>query len=147
MVAMQPAVDHDGALDAAYRRTCYEVYTPTGLLVLQVDTPSAALLDVHRQLGVGVSAFLTAWNPASVAHSAAQNAAAHERLCQRLAVLELAYWPGWGRDPTGEWPPEQSLFVPGLGLEAARGLALEFGQNAIVHMAADAVPRLIWVRT
>ncbi len=145
MAAMQRADDPDGALDAAYRRTRYQVHSSGGLVVLQIDIPNPALRALHRQLGVSDSAFLTAWNPRSVPQAAELNAAAHERLCQRLAMLGLAYWPGWGCDPRGEWPAEQSVFVPGLQLAGARRLGGEFSQHALVHSAADAVPRLSWL--
>jgi len=39
---------------------------------------------------------------------------------------------------------EQSLFVAGLDRDTAAGLAREFSQQAFVHAAADAIPRLVW---
>ena len=142
---MQPPDGPDSALDAAYRRTRYEVDAPGGLLVLQIDAPSVGLAELHRQLGVTQSAFLTAWNPRSVPRMAAQNAAALGRLRLRIAELGAEPWPGRGRDPTGAWPAEESLFVPGLEIGIAGALAADFGQNALVYAAADAVPRLLWV--
>ena len=68
-----------------------------------------------------------------------------DTLQQRLAALAFDCWPGLGRDPGGEWPPEESLFVPGLGLDAACLHGRYYGQNAILHAAADAVPRLVWL--
>ena len=142
------------ALDAAYRRTHYEVLMPVaapasagggGVLVLRIDVPCAALLDLHEQLEVGESGFISAWNPHSVACSEVHNAAAHQRLVARVAELGLDSWPGWGRDPLGEWPAEQSLFVAGLALGVAQRLGAEFSQHALVHAAADAVPRLLWL--
>lgn len=143
---MQPPDGPDGALDAAYRRTRYEVHSPDGLLVLQIDTPSLELAVVHRELRVDCSAFLTAWNPRSVPSPPGQNAAAHRQLQQQIGELGLEFWPGWGRDPAGEWPAEQSLFVAGLALADAGRITLQLGQNAIVHAAQDCVPRLIWLR-
>jgi hypothetical protein len=132
-------------LEAAYRRTRYEVQTPAGPLLLQIDRHSPPLQAVHAQLGVGESVFLTACNPHSVPQCAPRNAVTQARLAQRLAALQLTTWPGWGRDPQGKWPAEQSLFVAGLTRERAAQLAREFSQNAYVHAAADAVPRLVWV--
>jgi len=143
---MQQAVEPDAALEAAYRGTHYEVAVPGGeLLVLRVDVASPALRLVHERCGVSCSAFLTAWNPRSVPQAAEQNAAANQELQQRLAAQGLASWPGRGRDPSGKWPPEASLFVPGLELAAARVHGRHFGQNAILHAGADAVPRLVWL--
>jgi hypothetical protein len=131
--------------EAAYRRAHYEVLAADGPLRLLIDEPSARLQAVHAQLQVRESVFMTAWNPHGVAQCAARNAVAHARLAQRLAALELTVWPGWSRDPDHKWPAEQSLFVAGLTREQAAPLAREFDQNAFVHAAADAVPRLVWM--
>ena len=132
-------------LEAAYRRTHYEVQTPAGPMLLRIDEPCPRLRTVHAELGVSESVFLTASNPQSVPQCPPRNAVAQARLDQRLAALELTIWPGWGRDPEGKWPAEQSLFVAGLDRDTAAGLAREFDQHAFVHAAADAVPRLVWV--
>ena len=132
-------------LEAAYRRTGYEVTTPGGLMVLRIDEPCPRLQAVHAELGVSESVFITAWNPQSVPQCASRNAVAQARLDLRLAELELTIWPGWSRDPEGKWPAEQSLFVAGLERATATGLAREFEQHAFVHAAADAIPRLVWV--
>ena len=133
------------ALEAAYRRTHYEVQTPAGPMVLRIDVHCPPLERVHAELGVNESVFLTAWNPQSVPQCAPRNAVAQARLDQRLAALGLTIWPGWGRDPEAQWPAEQSLFVAGLDRETAVGLAREFEQHAFVHAATDAIPRLVWV--
>jgi hypothetical protein len=145
MTRMQQANAADAALAAAYNATHYEVHAPHGLLVLRVDMPSLQLKAVHDQLHVDCSAFLTAWNPRSVATPAARNAAALEQMRLRVAALGLVSWTGWGRDPTGHWPAEESLFVPGLELARAEQLGRDFDQHAIVHARVDAVPRLIWL--
>ncbi len=145
---MQQAVEADRELEAAYRRTHYEVQQPDGaLLLLRVDVASTALQAIHERCGVTCSAFMTAWNPRSVPQSAEQNAAANQELQRRLAALGLQCWPGHGRDPRGEWPAEVSLFVPGLGLAAASLHGRQFGQNAILYAAQDAVPRLVWLQS
>jgi hypothetical protein len=144
---MQQAVESDTPLDAAYRRTHYEVPLPGGeLLVLRVDVASPALFAIHERCGVSCSAFLTAWNPRSERQSAERNAMANQELQQRLAALGLECWPGRGHDPGGDWPAEASVFVPGLGLAAACLLGRHYGQNAILHAGDDAVPRLVWLQ-
>jgi len=142
---MQQATVPDPELDAFYRRTRYEVDLPEGRLELQIDVPSPGLLAVHRQFHVTCSSFMTGWNPRSVPQTAEKNAAAHERLCARVSALGLLYIAGRGHDPNGEWVAEESLLVPGLGLAAARRLAAELDQHAILHAAADATPRLVWI--
>jgi hypothetical protein len=132
-------------LEAAYRRTVYEVQAPDGPMQLRIDEHCPRLQAAHAQLGVSESVFITAWNPQSVPQCGPRNAVAQARLDQRFASLDLTIWPGWGRDPEGKWPAEQSLFIAGLASAAAAKLAVEFGQHAFVHAAADAVPRLVWV--
>jgi len=145
MMRMQQAGVPDPELDAFYRRTRYVVDLPEGPLVLHVDVPSPGLLAVHRQFNVSCSSFMTGWNPRSVPQTAERNAAAHERLCARISALGLLYLAGRGHDPAAEWVAEESLLVPGLGLAAARRIAAELDQHAIVHAAADATPRLVWI--
>jgi hypothetical protein len=140
MAAMQLAI-----LEAAYRRTIYHVQTPGGPMPLRIGERSSQLQAVHARLGVRESVFMTAWNPQSVLQCAPRNAVAQARLDHRLAQLGLTVWPGSARDPEESWPAEQSRFVAGLDLDAARRLAAEFGQYALVHAALDAVPRLVWV--
>lgn len=132
-------------LEAAYRATDYVVEAPDGACVLHVDEPSAALAALHARYGAEGSAFVSAWNPGSAPATAAANEAAHRRL---LAVLEAGghrVLEGWGRDPTGTWPAERSVLVLGVGAAAARALAADFGQRALLYAGADAVPRLLWV--
>lgn len=145
---MQQALESDTTLDAAYRRTHYEVTLPGDeLLTLRVDIANPALKVIHERCGVSCSAFLTAWNPRSVPQTAALNAAANAELRQRLSARGLESWPGRGHDPHGKWEAEESLFVPGLELDAARFHGRHFGQNAILHAVQDAVPRLVWLET
>ena len=139
-----PRAVNRAQLEAAYRRTHYEVQTSTGLMLLRIDELCPRLQSVHAELRVSESVFLTAWNPQSVPQCAPRNAVAQARLDQRLAALKLTVWPGWGRDPEGKWPAEPSLFVAGLDRDTAAGLARDFDQRAFVHAAADAIPRLVW---
>lgn len=145
MTRMQQAKVPDAALAAAYKATHYEVRAPDAVLLLQLDVFNPRLKAVHDQLRVDCSAFLTAWNPRSVPMPAAENAAALERMRREIANLGLLSWPGWGRDPNGNWAAEESLFVPGLVLERASELGRQFDQHAIVHAQHDAVPRLVWL--
>jgi hypothetical protein len=132
-------------LETAYRAADYLVEAPGGTFVLRVDEPSAALAELQRRYCVSQSAFITACNPGSVAQGSAANDAAQARLLALLRGAGHAYIEGWGRDPGGSWPAERSVLVPGLSLHAALELAREFGQSAILHASADAVPRLVWL--
>jgi hypothetical protein len=131
-------------LESLYRATDYLVEAPVGAFVLRIDAPSAALAALHARHGVRCSAFLSACNPASELRDAAENAAAHARLLAALRAAGHVGIEGWGRDPTGAWPAERSVLVPGLPLSGALALARRFGQSAFLHAGADAVPRLQW---
>ncbi len=145
MMRMQQPKPPDAMLATAYNATHYEVRAPGGLLLLLLDRPNPQLRAVHEQFGVSCSAFLTAWNPRSVPTPAAQNEAALWQLQQQIAALGLVCWSGSGRDPSGKWAAEESLFVPGLELTRASELGRRFDQHAIVHAQNDAVPRLVWL--
>jgi hypothetical protein len=132
-------------LEAAYRATEYVVEAPGGAFVLHVDEPSAALAALQGQYGTDRSAFLSAWNPGSVPATATANEAAHRRLLDVLRAGGRRLLEGWGRDPTGAWPAERSVLVLGIDAAAARVLAADFGQRALLCAGADAVPRLVWV--
>ncbi len=131
--------------EAAYRATDYVVEAPDGAFVLRVDEPSAALAALHARYGAEGSAFVSAWNPGSAPAAARTNDAAHRRLLDVLRAGGQRVFEGWGRDPTGAWPAERSLLVLGIGAAAARSLAADFGQRALLYAGVDAVPRLLWV--
>lgn len=127
----------------AYRDTHYQVNAGTGAFILRVDRYSPELATLCRNSGASCAAFITAWNPASRApDSGAEN---HRWQCALIAELEalgLPWLPGEGRSPDGAWR-EPSVLALGLDREPALVLGRAFGQNAIVHAGADAVPRLL----
>lgn len=128
----------------SYRAAHYVVQAEPAF-VLRVDHRSAALQALQRRYGVARSAFLTACNPRSQRFSAAANLRLRrqlEALVQRRGYVSLA---GYGTDPAGRWGVEESLLIVGISTAEALGLARRFGQNALLVMAADAVPRLLWV--
>lgn len=130
-------------LVAAYRAARYHVGGAAEPFDLTLDAPNPALAACHRAHGVDCSAFLTAWNPASRPTAAAVNAAAAARLAQRLRDLGHPLLAGFGADPGGRWPAEESVLALGLALEPASRIAREFGQVAFLHAGCDAIPRLV----
>lgn len=117
--------------------------TPTTLRVGQANPELAALHNAHD---VNCSAFVTASNPYSQNCSAEFNAASQEALARELKRLGLTVIEGIGEHPSNKWPGEASYLVPGLSLEAAKALGMQFGQNAIVWSAGDATPQLVLLR-
>ena len=135
---------HADLLDA-YRRTEYRVSDGGFAFTIRVDESSDALRTCHAAFGVDCSTYITAWNPRSQPTSRAVNEAAMERLDGAIAARGWFVLHGIGVDPAGTWAGEPSFLV--LGLDARDGVALarEFGQNAIICAAADAIPRLVVV--
>jgi len=130
---------------AAYRRTHYCV-DDSPSFVLHIDEPSPALQALHRRHGCSCSAFVTAFNPFGQLLDAQGNAQRQIALLEQLHAQGHILIAGCGRDPDGLWPPEPSLLVLALELDAARQLGRRHEQNAVVWSGADAVPRLILLR-
>ena len=133
-------------LIAAYRATDYVAALPGGATTLRVDVPCPALAAYLPQSGADSAGVITAYNPYSEAREADDNRTAHAALKETLKAMGLATLPCDGTDPTGHWPTEHGLLVPGIGRAALRGLATVFGQNAVLWIEADGVPTLELLR-
>jgi hypothetical protein len=129
----------------AYENTDFCVLEPNRF-TLRIGKQSSELAKLYVEIGVYSAGFLTAWNPYSAETSVADNAAAQLSLIRRLSLEGYPTLKALGVDPAGEWPGEESIFVPGLDLERAKSLGAEFGQNAIVWAGPDAVPQLVLLR-
>lgn len=135
----------DAATIAAYQETHYHVH---GLLpfTLRIGIPSTELKKLYKESGANSGTLITACNPYSVLLSDSQNQEHQLRLATELRKRSLIFCDGEGLHPSGEWPAEASYFVLGMSLEAAKKLANQFAQNAIVWCDADAIPQLILLR-
>jgi hypothetical protein len=132
-------------LITAYKATNFTVLEPRAF-TLRIGQHSAELQALYVELGVSSAGYLTAWNPFSKVTSEVDNKNAHRQLLRKLSLEGFPTLNAMGVNPGGEWPGEESVFVPGLSLDQAKLLGTEFGQNAIVWADADAVPQLILLR-
>lgn len=132
---------------AAYHATDY-VFPPdpaAGLdapLVLRIGSASDTLHALYAIHGVSTATCITAFNPRGMPHPADLNAAnqhALEGLLRSLGVILLA---GEGRAQAGDWPAEPCWLALGIAEPQAQALGLHFEQDAILWIAADAVPAL-----
>ncbi len=114
--------------------------------ILRVGVASAELQKSHERQKVCCSAFLTACNPFSKAFDTATNAVRQSALAGEISRRRLPCLQGIGKHPCNDWPGEASILVFGLELDAARTLAMQFEQNALVWSDADCVPQLILLR-
>ncbi len=129
----------------AYEATDFRVLEPH-VFTLRVGQRSAELQSLYVDLGVTCAAYLTAWNPYRYETSAAENALAQQSLIRSLSLDGYPTFQGLGVDPAEKWLGEASIFVPGLSLERAKSLGIDFGQNAIVWASDDAIPQLVLLR-
>lgn len=129
----------------AYEATDFRVLEPQEF-TLRVGQCSAELQLLYVDMGVTCAGYLTAWNPYSCETSAAENALAQQSLIRSLSLDGYPTFQGLGVDPAEKWPGEESIFVPGLSLERAKSLGIDFGQNAIVWAGDDAIPQLVLLR-
>ena len=129
----------------AYEATDFRVLEPQEF-TLRVGQRSAELQSLYVDMGVTCAGYLTAWNPFSKEASELENENAQQQLLRQLSLEGFPALNALGIDPSGDWPGEESVLVPGLSLDRAKLLGLEFGQNAIVWAGHDAVPQLVLLR-
>lgn len=116
----------------AYEKTRFCVDDGARRLCFMAGSRSAkldALLHRHKAARWG---FLTAWNPASVELSRAENDARQGDLRRRLESEGYKWLPGEGVGDDPAWQPEESLLVLGISRGKAVALGREFGQLAVV---------------
>ena len=130
-------------LIAAYSATHFRVTGVPEPFVLWVGQRSDELAALHAAYRVGCSAFMTAWNPRSKQQPEAVNHAAQAQMVAELEAAGYRCLVGIGEDPSGQWPAEESVLVPGIGRAEAEQVGGRFGQNAIVWTGTEAVPELV----
>lgn len=126
----------------AYANALYRI---DGILDFRIGEHNKQLEQLHAARGAAHSHFITAFNPASRRLPAEENAARHDELGKRLDALGVAKVAAAGLDPSGQWPPEPGYLVFDLALDVVLSLGRRYGQNAVVSIGTDAVPRLVLV--
>lgn len=129
-----------------YLSARYQVWIDTSVVTLQIGYPSAPLATLLRTTGSRNAAYITACNPASRLLTPEENQSATVRLYEQLTRYSEYIYPGESIDPAGEWPAEASFLVLGIDPATAAAIGHIFGQNAILWINADAIPRLVLLR-
>ncbi len=132
-------------LEQAYLATCYVVFVPPCRLrirVGQLHPEVDQLLDEH---GCRSWAYVTACNPGSVQLSEEENRLRQCCLEEEVAQGKWKFYRGEGVGDDGDWPPEQSLFIVGIGKEEAMELARRRGQAALVYGERGQPAQLVWL--
>ena len=86
---------------------------------------------------------MTAYNPFAKKVDDASNLQRQEALKQELNRRSPVFLPGEGQHPTNGWPPEPSVLVLGVSLEAAKVMGRKYEQAAIVWSGPTGVPELV----
>ncbi len=126
-------------LKNAYEATDYRVGDRFTIRCGERSPPLEALL---AESGHDTWAYITAWNPGSMALDTAENRRRMSDLSDRIALLGFPMLEGEGVGTGGDWPPEPSLLVLGIAASEALALGREFGQVAIVVGRLGAPARL-----
>jgi hypothetical protein len=128
----------DEELRAAYLATTWSVRAPGGTLHLAPGRPAPRPLRP--------AAIVTAYNPASVHASAAENRAAARRLLRDVVALGVPCLPARAHAPDPRWnEPGVALLGP-AALAAAVRLGVAWGQNAILAVDDAGLVTLVATR-
>ncbi len=130
----------------AYLATAYRLGHTDRDIILTIGKHSERLASLFASSGVDCGAFITAYNPRGTKQSDEANNEAHAQLANQLAKRGVKSIEGSGGEKGSDWPTERSYFALGLALEPAKLIGVQFGQDAIVWVGADAVPQLILLR-
>lgn len=132
-MSFSTAIDPDTLL--ACRETDYQVFAKPPF-ILRVSRPAAR----------SARAINSACNPFSQPLDARSNAARALGLKTALAGCGLCFLDVIGQHPANHWPGEASVLVMGRGQEAARALAAQYAQNALLWMGAETRVQLVLTR-
>ncbi len=133
------------ALDAAYGKTLYEVFCEKEIIQLRVNVKSLALDNLLQQYQATTWALITASNPYSEPLSKQENKLRNEALAAELKPRYINLFSAVGRDESGDWLPEESLFVMGINRADAVEIGKKYSQNAILYSEIGKPPELLWL--
>jgi hypothetical protein len=128
----------DEALRAAYLETSWSVRVPGGTLRLAPGSPAPRPLRP--------AAIVTAYNPASVHASAAENRVAARRLLTQVVALGVPCLPARAHAPDPRWNEPGTALLGPAALDAAVRLGIEWGQNAILAVDDAGLVSLVATR-
>ena len=127
----------------AYSRAEYVVLSSPPI-VFKIGERCTKLDQLLDSCHVSLAGFITACNPKGLPQSDDENILAMNQLQSAIDDLRLPYFKGFGMDPEGTWK-EDSYLIMGVELDQACQLGRLFDQNAIVMLARNMVPKLVWM--
>ncbi len=130
----------------AFLATEYRAPLSGVVVAMHIDRACPEMAAHFMSTDVNRAAFITAFNPRSTARSEIDNLQYHQALGDDLRALGASLIEGEGADPTGQWRPEASWLASGLEHDQACEIGRRYGQDAIVWIGSDAIPRLLLLR-
>lgn len=127
----------EDSLIQAYKKTIYQVDGIDQPIKIGKLNPELDAFCI--KIGAKHWAFITAWNPLSVALSADENQKRNQKLFSQITNYMVL--TGRGQDPNGIWPAEESFLILGINLMDSISLGRRYGQRAIVvgSVGTDAI--------
>jgi uncharacterized protein DUF3293 len=122
----------DPVLLKAYQTTKFIVHSPHKEIVLVIGERNPEMDDLIEGSDSQSGAFITAWNPGSLRLPDAENRARQTELVTEVRKRGYVFLEGRGVGQDSGWPPEASVFIIGISMDAALELGKLFGQLAIV---------------
>ena len=116
----------------AYRKA---LYTSNIGITLIVDAKSEKLDKLLSESDASSAIYITAWNPFSQMMNSDENQELNGLLKSDLLTLidEEKVIDGFGEDPSGKWPGEESFLALGITKEEGIRLSEKYRQNAFVY--------------
>ncbi len=136
----------DPELIAQYCQADYQIGTGEEAFVVRVNQYSERLSQLMIEKRIPYAAIITADNPLGQVCNDLQNRAAYCRLQSALTHAAFPMIESVNIDPIGKWPDERSVCVLGVDRETICLLGRQFGQNAIIYIEGNALPRLVLLR-
>jgi Protein of unknown function (DUF3293) len=122
----------DPRLLQAFRKTRFIASTPVGELILRVGEENHELDHLLASFGAMCCAFVTAWNPGAARLSDEENTVRQNALVTGVQASGFQFFLGRGVGEEGNWPPEESILIVGIGRTSALEIARRHGQLAVV---------------
>lgn len=142
-VTMMPTDDKE-SLETLYDQAEYVVETGTGKITLRVGETNHGLDALLEGNACDTWAFVSAHNPRSTVLSAEENDRRHARFVSFLDGLGHRFLEGYGHSPDGDWEPETSVLILGIGPDEAVEIGRRFDQNAILTGRVGEPVKLVW---
>jgi hypothetical protein len=132
------------AIHDAYRATTYRATLDGERVEIRIGERTPGLDALLHARGLSSWAFVTAANPFALRLPDEENARRHAELVRAVGAQGCDFVAGECVGDDGAWPAEAGLLIVGIPEPAARALARDFTQEAIVAGEPGHAARLVF---